>query len=224
MSEELFKEVRKWIYEYFLENERAPLVEEIMTHFRLQRNEAHQVLMDIEAAHNLALLPGTQRILMAHPFSAIATPFKVTIGSRRYYANCTWDAVAFHVMVSRDVHIDAFCHHCAEAISIDLSSGKVSSTPPNPVVFLSVPAAKWWESIVNTCSNNMVFFSSQQHLNEWLRKHPDLNGEALTVDKTVELSRPTYSGKIELDFTRPTKEDLMKMWAKIGLTGDFWKL
>jgi len=166
MSEDFSKKVRKWIYEYFLENESAPIVEEIMTHFRLQRNETHQVLMDIEAAHNLALLPGTQRILMAHPFSAIATPFRVIVGSKRYYANCAWDAIAFHVMLSKDLHIDSFCHHCAEAISIDLKSGKTSSAPPNPVVFLSVPAAKWWDSIVNTCSNNMVFFSSKQHFNE----------------------------------------------------------
>ncbi len=210
--------------EYFLENERAPLIEEIMERFDLKRSDAHKILLGIEAAHNLALLPGTQRILMAHPFSAIPTPFKVTIGLKRYYANCAWDSVAFHVMLSKDLHIDSYCHHCSEQISIDLKNGKARSKPPRPLVFLSVPAAKWWDSIVNTCSNNMVFFSSQRHLDEWLSRNPGLKGETLTVEKTAELSRPTYTGKMELDFERPPKDELMKRWAAIGLTGDFWKL
>ena len=53
---------------------------------------------------------------------------------------------------------------------------------------------------------------------------PRLKGQTLTVEKTVELSRPTYAGKMELDFERPPKDELMKRWAAIGLTGDFWKL
>ena len=53
--------------EYFLEYERAPIIEEIIEKFGLKRSDAHKILLEIEAAHNLALLPGTQRILMAHP-------------------------------------------------------------------------------------------------------------------------------------------------------------
>ena len=220
----LEKIVRKFIYDFFLKNERAPVLEEIMQKFKLQRHEAYQVLQDIEAAHNLVLVPGTQRILMTHPFSAIATPFEVSIGSKKYYANCAWDAVAFHVMLSKDIRIDTFCHHCAEPIGIVLNKGNSKSNPPNPLVFLSVPAAKWWNNIVNTCSNNMVFFSSKDHLDEWLKANPDLSGESLTVEKAVELSRPTYTGKMELDFERPSKDELMKRWAGIGFSGDFWKL
>lgn len=210
--------------DYFLEQEHAPVIEEIVAEFDLDREEAYRVLQGIEAAHNLAILPGTERILMAHPFSAIATPFKVTVGPKKYFANCAWDSVAFHVMLSTDIHIAAFCHHCSEPIAIDLKNGESESEPPNPLVFLSMPAAKWWDSIVNTCSNNMVFFSSQQHLNEWLDKDPSMKGESLTVDKTVELSKPTYTGKMELDFERPPKDELMKRWAAAGLTGDFWRL
>jgi alkylmercury lyase-like protein len=224
LGEILLKRVRKYVMEYFLENERPPLIEEIMQEFDMKRSAAQETLLGIEAEHNLALLPGTHRILMAHPFSAITTPFKVTIGSKKYYANCAWDSVAFHVMLSRDLHIDSFCHHCSEKISIHLENGKATSKPPEPLVFLSVPAAEWWNSIVNTCSNNMVFFSSPGHLDEWLSKNPSLKGETLTVEKTVELSRPTYTGKMELDFERPPKDELMKRWAAIGLTGDFWKL
>jgi len=224
MSKALQKNVRKYVMEYFLENERAPVLEEIMKEFDLSRINAGRVLQGIEKAHNLALLPGTQRILMAHPFSAIPSPFKVAIGSKRYYANCAWDSIAFHVMLSMEMRIGSYCHHCSDPISIDLNDGKARSRPANPLVFLSMPAAKWWDNIVNTCSNNMVFFSSQKHLEEWLGRNPGLKGETLTVEKTIELSRPTYTGKMELDFERLPKNELMKRWAAIGLTGDFWKL
>lgn len=210
--------------EFFLQHERAPLIEEIMMEFRFPREDAYRILLEIEGAHNLTLLPGTQRILMAHPFSAIGTPFKVTVATKKYHANCAWDSVAFHVMLSKDVHIDSFCHHCAGSISIDLHDGKARCDPTDPIVFLSLPAAKWWDNIVNTCSNNMVFFGSEQHLREWLASYPSLTGEALTVEKTVELSRPTYAGKMELDFSRPQKDELMRRWAAIGLSGDFWRL
>ena len=224
LSETLQKTVRKYVYDYFLEKERAPVIEEIMEKFRLDRIKAHQVLLGIEQSHNLSLVPGTQRILMAHPFSAITTPFKVTIGSKTYYANCAWDSVAFHVMLSQDIRMDSFCHHCAKPIKISLDHGKASSEPPDPLVFLSMPASKWWDNIVNTCSNNMVFFSSKQHLGEWLAGNHSITGQTLSIEKTVELSRPTYTGKMELDFARPPKEELVQRWAAIGLKGDFWKL
>src|SRR5881296_829632 len=63
LSESLQKTVRKFVYDYFLENERAPVIEEIMEKFFLHRMKAHQILSGIEQAHNLSLVPGTQRIL-----------------------------------------------------------------------------------------------------------------------------------------------------------------
>src|SRR5437899_10690132 len=109
LSETLQKTVRKYVYDYFLEKERAPVIEEIMEKFHLDRMTAHQVFLAIEQAHNLSLVPGTQRILMAHPFSAIASPFKVTIGSKTYYSNCVWYSVAFDVMRCHDIHLYSFC-------------------------------------------------------------------------------------------------------------------
>ena len=42
---------------------------------------------------------------MAHPFSGIVTPFPVTMANgKRYFANCAWDAIAFHVMLSIPIY------------------------------------------------------------------------------------------------------------------------
>ena len=128
-------------------------------------------------------------------------------------------------MLDKDVTVDSFCHHCATKIKIELSQSKIaSSKPKDAVVFIGVPAAKWWENVVNTCSNNMVFFSSKSHLEEWQEKNATQDGETLSLPQTIKLSIPLYRDKMKLDYARPSKEELTSYVNSMGLTGDFWKL
>src|SRR2546427_8976853 len=168
-ADSLARDARKFVFDYFVEQAVPPVLEQIMERYRLRREEAFAVLKGLEEARHLKLVPGTQRILMAFPFSAVATPFRVTrpVIGRRYYANCAWDAVAFHSMLHEIIRIDGRCHHCAEPISIELAGAKSRSSPRRPVVYLALPAAQWWNDIVLTCSNHMVFFSSEAHMDEW---------------------------------------------------------
>ena len=167
-SSDRTRDVRKYVFDHFLEHAVPPVLEQIMERFRLSRPQAFEVLQALEAARHLRLVPGTQRILMAFPFSAVATPFRVERrGGGQYFANCAWDAVAFHAMLNEEIRIASWCHHCAEPIGIELAEGRVTASPPEPLVYLSLPAAQWWNDIVNTCSNHMVFFRSASHLDEW---------------------------------------------------------
>jgi len=98
-SENLRKSVRKYIFEHFEEHAAAPVLEQIMRKFRLDRTSAFNLLVELQSARHIALLTGTQRILMAFPFSSIVTPFRVKVAGKdkEYFANCAWDAVAIHV-------------------------------------------------------------------------------------------------------------------------------
>src|SRR5256885_7242439 len=146
---------------------------------------AVEVLQWLETARHVRLVPGTQRILMAFPFSAVATPFVVTRRNRRwYFANCAWDAVAFHAMLNEEVRIGTQCHHCAEPIAITLANGQAMATPRGPIVHLSLPASQWWNDIVNTCANHMVFFRSRSHLDDWRELNPGPEGAVLTGGRT----------------------------------------
>ena len=171
-SENLRKNVRKFIFEHFEEYAIAPVLEQIMQKFELDRTSAFNVLVDLQSARHIALLPGTQRILMTFPFSSIVTPFKVRIARKEkdYFANCAWDAVAIHVAVGKEQWIDSYCHHCAEDITIHLKDQRMVSegSHSQALIYLALPASKWWENIVLTCSNNMVFFSSKNNLAEWM--------------------------------------------------------
>jgi hypothetical protein len=196
-----------------------------MKRFRLDRPQALEVLQALETGRHVRLVPGTQRILMAFPFSAVATPFVVTRRNRQwYFANCAWDAVAFHAMLNEEVRITAQCHDCGEPIAISLANGRAISTPREPVVYLSLPAARWWDDIVNTCSNHMVFFRSGSHLDDWKKENSVHDGAALTVEQTHALSVPIYQNRTRLDYTRPSKDALAAHFASLGLTGPFWEL
>jgi hypothetical protein len=82
-SENLQKNVRKYIFEHFEENTTAPVLEQIVRKFGLDRASAFKVLVDLQSARHIALLTETQRILMAFPFSSIVTPFRVKVTGKR---------------------------------------------------------------------------------------------------------------------------------------------
>jgi Alkylmercury lyase len=223
-SEGLLPQVRKAIFEHFLEHAAPPVIEELMTGFSLTREDAGDVLRGLEAARHVALVKGTDRILMAFPFSAGATAFRVDVGGRRYFANCAWDAIAFHAMLRTPVRVDSFCHHCGTPITVELRDGRaVLVDPPETVVYLAVPAAHWWDDIIATCSNTMVFFASPEHRDASSLCASD-GGATLTPDEVHRLSVPIYEHKLAFDYARPSKPELLAHFATLGLGGPFWEL
>ena len=223
-DEALQQRVRLFIFEQFLQHALPPVVEQVMTEFSLSRADAEEVLTDLEEARHIALVKGTARILMAWPFSAIATPFRTTVRGRTYFANCAWDAIAFHAMFGDDVRVDSFCHHCAMPIEIELQDGRaIRVDPPETLVYFARPPTEWWEDITTTCGNTMVFFASPEHRDASDIAGPD-QSNSLTPDQTYTLSVPSYARKLALDYARPSKEVYLAHWAAMGLPTDFWRL
>ncbi len=197
-----------------------------MKEFGLERSGGHEILVELEKGRHLKLVAGTSRILMAFPFSAVATPYRVTrTNGQQYFANCAWDAVAFHPMLREKVRIDSFCYHCSESLRFDLGEPPgVPEGPDAPKVYIGIPAAQWWADIVQTCSNAMVFFASDSHLNDWRATKGAGTGQALSLDQTIRLSLPFYGGKMQLDYVRPSRDALTTHLASLGLKGEFWRL
>ena len=98
-----------------------------------------------EAARHIALVKGTARILMAFPFSAIATPFRVTVGGRSYFANCAWDAFGIGAALHVDSRFETHCPDCQDRIEISVHDGRPDDA--SPVFHVLVPAARWWSDI-----------------------------------------------------------------------------
>lgn len=195
-----------------------------MTEYGLSRADAVAALKRLADARHVALVKGTARILMAFPFSAVATPFRVTANGREYFANCAWDAVAFHSMLDAPITIDSYCYHCATPIHIEMAGGRATVVQPaEAIVYLALRPTQWWEDIITTCSNTMVFFASPEHRDASdLAASPDSTA-SLTADEVHALGRPLYSTKFAIDYERPSMDVLRAHFASLGLTSGYWQ-
>lgn len=222
----LAQRVRLRVYEHFREHSVPPVVEQLMRELELSREQAGDVLRELDAARMLSLVRGTERILMAWPFSAIATPFRVRAGGRDYFANCSWDAIAFHSTLGEaDVEVDSFCHHCARPIRIELVGGRATRVEPSTtIVYLALRPPDWWTDIINTCSNTMVFFCSDEHRDASTLCAPAEQAASLTPDQAHALSVPLYARRLDIDYARPSRDELNSHFAALGLTGPYWQI
>ena len=222
----LAQRVRVRIFEYFIERASPPVVEELMREFQLDRAAVEAVLDELVAVHHITVVNGSHRVLMAWPLSAVATPFVVHARGQDYFANCSWDAVAFHAMLGGEpVDIDSFCHHCAEPIRIELRDGRATKVEPaETLIYLALRPTEWWTDIINTCSNTMVFFASPSHRDASELCAPADLAASLTPDQTHALSVPLYARRLKIDFARPSRDELNAHFASLGLTGPYWQI
>ncbi|HZY69404.1 MAG TPA: organomercurial lyase [Thermoplasmata archaeon] len=218
--------VRLFVLEHCVREAGPPTVEQMMIEFDRPRPEIESALERLEAGRHLKLVPGTHRILMAFPFSALATPFKVTLANgRRYFANCAWDALALYVMLRQAVTIESYCHHCASPIAFGLADGRADfGARGPPVVYLGLPARTWWDDIIHSCSNTMLFFADSDHLTTWRESRPLERGETVSVETVLGLSGPIYATKLSPDYARPDRERTRALFRQLGLTGEFWEI
>lgn len=93
----------------------------------------------LSAEHRLALVPGSHRIWMAHPFSGVETGHRSIVGESSWNANCAWDALAILALLGD-----------GETVAPDgqprwsVSSGAVD---PAGYIHLLVPARSFWQDI-----------------------------------------------------------------------------
>ncbi|MCI4318889.1 MAG: alkylmercury lyase family protein [Thermoplasmata archaeon] len=219
-------ELRRYIYARFLEEGSPPVVERMIDELHQEREVIEHTLERLDSGRQIKLLPGTHRILMAFPFSAIVTPHRVvTADGRAFFANCAWDALGFHTMLREPVQVDSRCFHCGASIRIGLIDGApVRPTEDPPLVHLGLPAALWWDDIITTCSNTMVFFASAEHRTAWREAHPHAEGEDVPIEVMLRLSEPLYGKRLELGFARPSHDELVDLFRHVGLTSEFWRI
>jgi hypothetical protein len=102
----------------------------------------------LHEARALVLDADTAEIKMAHPFSAVPTPYQVEAGDRWWYANCAWDAFGICAALDTDGGIQTTCPDCGEPLSCEVRG----RAPGDPTLLFHclVPAAAWWDDIVFT--------------------------------------------------------------------------
>ncbi|MHA2029986.1 MAG: organomercurial lyase [Candidatus Kariarchaeaceae archaeon] len=226
MPEALSKQIRKYVYDYFHEFAIPPTLELILNKFDKKRDEILTVLYSLHEDHLLVVDKKINKILIAHPFAGVPTSYIVKPKREQsYYATCAWDSIAMHITLEEDIEIQAYCYHCNEPISLILEDEKIVSKNPDEVlIHFQYPAKEWWDDIIDTCYNTMNFFCSHNHLRKWIQSNPKKSGYYLNDEQIMDISILLYRNKMDLDYERPTTNDIRDRFQTNGLTGEFWEI
>jgi len=144
------RHVRTSIYASFREQSRPPSIAELSDTLGASPEEVSSAIRNLAEEHCLALVPGaepgTESIWMAHPFSGIETDFVVSIGERRWFANCVWDGLSILALFGERLggSLDTHSPATGERLRFEVSQGVVHG--PGIVHFL-VPARHFWDDI-----------------------------------------------------------------------------
>lgn len=139
--------VRHDIYRRFMHEARPPTPAETAGELGVSVAEVERSRHRLEAAHVLALKPGSAQVWMAHPFSAEPTGYRVISDRQSWWGNCAWDALAIPPLVGEDARIEAACPDCGYAFDLSVSGGQLVGADTSAVVHLVVPPSQFWDDV-----------------------------------------------------------------------------
>ena len=94
----------------------------------------------------IALVPGTDLIWLAHPFSAVDSAFDVRSGADRWDGICVWDALGILALLERDGTVTTACPDCGDGLTLEIQDSELSGEG-DLVAHYGVPAARWYEDV-----------------------------------------------------------------------------
>ena len=137
------RDVRAAVYASFSVKSQVPTPEVLGEVTGSTRTAVISALRTLANEHCLVLLPDGESIWMAHPFSGVETDFVVTVGERRWFANCVWDGLSILALFG-DGSLDTHSPATGELLRLDVAGGAVRG---EGLVHFLVPAGRFWDDI-----------------------------------------------------------------------------
>lgn len=137
------RQIRASVYASFRDRSAPPSVADLGDTLGVSREAVSSALRKLAEEHCIVLVPDTDSIWMAHPFSGIETDFVVTIGDRQWFANCVWDGLSILALFG-DGALDTHSPAIGESLCFEASGGVVHGSG---IVHFLVPARHFWDDI-----------------------------------------------------------------------------
>lgn len=140
--------LRNLTYAMFVDLGRAPRAGEVAERAGLTGADVRDGWRRLHDQHALVLSQAAAEILMANPFSAVPTAYRVSAAGRWWYGNCAWDALGICGALHADGRIETSCPDCGEQIVVEVRERRPHRE--DLLFHCLVPAAQWWDDIVFT--------------------------------------------------------------------------
>jgi len=138
--------VRHVVYDVTMREGAPPASHRIEEILEISAGDVRESLRRLADAHMLVLRDDGE-ILMAGPFSAVPTPFQVSVAGISCYANCIWDALGIPVMLHSNALIDTTCAYSSTPVQLRVIDGSLDG---DGFMHFVVPARLWWLHIIYT--------------------------------------------------------------------------
>lgn len=146
MVQSLFdKQVRHYIYDYFVKTGQAPTLQHCSQAFSCPEADI-QVAFQRLADQRALVLQSTGEVLMAEPFSTVPTAFSVEVGNQVWWGNCIWDALGILALLHTDGRVITACGCCNDAMQVEIRHGQL--VDPSGCVHIALPPKDWWKNVV----------------------------------------------------------------------------
>lgn len=141
-------QMRHRVYQGFARTGAPPSLDALARNLALTANEARATLRELGRRHAVTLTDDGDAVLMANPFSAVPTPFRVRAGEVGYWANCAWDMLGVPAALGVDATIDATWAVDGASATFRVEGGRV--TGADGIVHFLKPFRTWYDDIRDT--------------------------------------------------------------------------
>jgi hypothetical protein len=141
------RRLRLFVYRQMIRTGKCPSVADIAKSLKAPAKSIRATLARLSERHAFMQQEDGELWRVA-PFSAIPTPFPVTVGRRSWFGNCIWDALGIPAMLGKDARIGASCGCCNLAMPIEIHAGKLRAGPG--IIHIAVPAREWYKDVAFT--------------------------------------------------------------------------
>lgn len=214
--------LRLSVYRTFAQTGRPPGIAELA---RLSGSNLHFVrtgLRQLADARHL-VLDNADRIVMAHPFSAVPLGFSVMGAETLWWGGCAWDSFALPNLLPGvgEVLVSTRCPACAAPHAWNVGN----SGPPvgDQVAHFLVPAVDMWHDVVHTCRHQQIF-CSPDCVEVWLAATGRPRGYLMDLATLWRLAEHWYDGRLDDGYIRREPAAAADYLHSVGLRGPFWGL
>jgi hypothetical protein len=216
------EDLRLAVYRQFAETGLEPTLAWLATELGFDQDTVADALHRL-AAQRLVVLGPDDGILMAHPFTSVPMGFAVMGARTLWWGGCAWDSFALPHLVpgEPEVLVSTTCPNCRRPLAWMV--GRERPPPGKEVAHFLTPAARMWDDVLRTCSNQRIFCDAAC-VEAWLAREDLERGSVMDLPTLWRLAEGWYAGRLEHGYTRREPAAAAAYFREAGLEGSFWGL
>lgn len=214
------EDLRLAVYRSFARGGRAPEAVDLAEQLRVDVDEVHTGLQELARARHL-VLDQDDRIVMAHPFSAVPLGFAVMGTQTLWWGGCAWDSFALpHLLPEEaEVLVSTRCPACSHPHAWNV--GRDQPPDGDQVAHFLVPLSHMWDDVVHTCRHQRLFCSNDC-VDSWCDATGSRHGYVMDLGTLWRLASHWYEGRLTRGYVRREPETAREYLRGVGLSGEFW--